>query len=428
LCAGLSKRRNCVRGTRWGRLNRYVIIGNSAGGIGGIEGLRRVDPFGEITVISDEPYHTYSRPLISYLLLGKTTLEEMKYRGNDFYKKNNTRLIHAKVTAINSEKKTCLLDNGESLSYDKLLIATGSRPFVPPVKGFDTVAHSFRFMTLSDALTLKDAVTKESRVLIVGAGLIGLKCAEGLSGIAGSLTVIDLSPRILSSILDDDGAKLVQKRLRDNGISFILGTSISEYNGNKAVLSNGEAVEFDILVTAVGVRPNTELAIGAGCDIDRGIKVNAHSETTVPGIFAAGDCTEAIDTSSGESRIMALLPNAYMQGEAAGCSMAGDAFSFSDPIPMNAIGFFGLHILTAGSYTGEATADCGEDSMKKLYVSENRLKGFILIGDVHNAGIYTALIREKTPLDSIDFELIAKSPGLMAFSRKYRDSRLGGAV
>ncbi|NCA67651.1 MAG: hypothetical protein EOM87_06280 [Clostridia bacterium] len=135
---------------------------------------------------------------------------------------------------------------------------------------------------------------------------------------------------------------------------------------------------------------------------------------------------ESLDASTGISKIMAILPNAYMQGECAGMNMSGQATCFEKAIPMNAIGFFGEHILSAGAYIGEAYTEYDGADYKKLFYSDNKLNGYILIGNVEKAGIYTSLIREKTPLDKIDFSLICEKPGLMAFSKQVRQQKLGG--
>lgn len=407
---------------------KYVIIGNSAAAIGCVEGIRQIDKDGKITIISNEPHHTYSRPLISYLLYGKTDEQRMKYRPDSFYADNNVEtMLGRTVKKINTEHQKVILDDNTMVGYDRLMVATGSKPFIPPMDGLDKVKHKFTFMTLDDAHALQKKLKPSAKVLIVGAGLIGLKCAEGIADKVGSITVVDLADRILPSILDETGSEIVKSHIEEKGIKFILSDSVKKFTSSKAVLNSGEEVEFDILVIAVGVRPNVELVKEIGGDVNRGILTDKNCKTSIKHIYAAGDCTESYDITTEQMKIMALLPNAYMQGETAGIHMAGGEKPYDKAIPMNAIGFFGLHIITAGSYDGEAYVTSEGKNYKKLVTKNGLLKGFILIGAVERAGIYTSLIREQKPLDTLDFELIKEKPQLMAFSRADRDKSLAQA-
>lgn len=407
----------------------YVIVGNSAAAIGCVEGIRQVDTKGSILIVSDEPHHTYSRPLISYLLWGKTDRQRMKYRPDSFYEDNKVdTLFGVKATALHPEEHTLELDNGETVTYGKLLLATGSRPFIPPMEGLDKVEKKFTFMTLNDALALEEAITPDSKVLIVGAGLIGLKCAEGIFEKVASLTVVDLANRILPSILDEEGSKLVQEYIEKKGVKFYLSDSVAKFEEGVARLNSGAEVEYDVVVIAVGVRPNVELAQQAGIDVNRGILTDVHCATSAADVYAAGDCTVSHNIASDQDQILALLPNAYMQGETAGVEMAGGEANYDKAIPMNAMGMLGLHMITAGVYDGEVYKEQNCEGYKKLFVKDGKLKGYILIGDViKRAGIYTSLIREQTPLDEIDFDLIKHSPQLMAFAKKERKVKLAGA-
>ena len=409
-------------------MKRCVIVGNGTAAVGCVEGIRSVDSDCEITVISAEEHAVYSRPLISYLLEGKTDTERMKYRPDDFYEKNGCRVIYGKrAVALDPEKKTVALDDGDTIEYDALCVAAGSRPFVPPFAGLDTVERKFSFMTLDDALALEAALTPETRVLIVGAGLIGLKCAEGIHDRVASITVCDLADRVLSSILDADCAAIVQKHLEANGVSFMLGDSAERFDGNTAVMKSGETVDFDVLVLAVGVRANTELVRDAGGEVNRGIVVSERMETSLPSVYAAGDCAEGFDASIGANRVLAILPNAYIQGQTAGINMVGGEASQTNAIPMNSIGFFGLHMMTAGAYDGEMSEEKGDGSLKRFFTKDGLLRGFILIGETQRAGIYTSMIREKTPLSSLDFELVKKAATSAAFSGEQRKKKFGGA-
>ena len=408
---------------------KYVIIGNSAAAVGGVEGIRSVDQEGSITLIASEPHHTYSRPLISYLAWGKTDEPHMKYRPDDFYEKNGvTPLLGCTAVSIDRQTRTVALADGKKVPYDKLLVATGSSPFVPPMEGLETVENKFSFMTLDDARALMAALQPDSRVLIVGAGLIGMKCAEGIRHLCGEMTILDLAPRILPAVLDEEGSAIVQKHVEAQGITFKLADSVARFEPHTAHLKSGESVDFDVLVLAVGVRPNVGLVQDAGGKVARGIVTDERQCTTLENVYAAGDCTVSHDVTSGLDKILALLPNAYLQGEVAGKNMAGGDAVYDKAIPMNAGGFFGLHIATCGDLHGEDCISRENGSYKRLVVRDGRLVGFILIGDVARAGIYTSLVREQTPLCSIDFELIKQKPQLMAFAADARSKKLGGVV
>lgn len=406
-------------------MSKYVIIGNSAGAVGCVEGIRSIDKDGEITLIASEPYHTYSRPLISYLLYGKTDEQRMKYRPDSFYKDNKVKKMLGKtVTSIDNKEKKVILSDGKEIEYEKLMVATGSVPFVPSMDGLDNVKKKFSFMTLDDAHKLEKAITPQSKVLIVGAGLIGLKCAEGINDKVDSVTVVDLADRILPSILDSDGSAIVQKHIESEGVKFYLSDSVKNFEKNKAALVSGAEIDFDVLVLAVGVRPCVSLVADIGGKVNRGIVTDDKCRTSIKDIYAAGDCTESHDVSSNSEKVMALLPNAYMQGETAGINMAGGKAVYDNAIPMNAIGFFGLHIITAGTYDGECYTKTEDGNYKKLFYKSNHLKGYIMIGDIKRAGIYTSLIKKQIPLSSIDFDLIKDKPQLMAFSKKTREDFL----
>lgn len=408
---------------------RYVIIGGSAAAIGCIEGVRSVDKTGEIILITGETEWNYSRPLISYLLEGKTTRDKMWCRPDSFFTRNGVTVkAGVLATALDAGDRSVRLSTGERLAYDRLLAATGSRPFVPPIPGLETVERTFCFQTLSDASALAAALRPESRVLILGAGLTGVKCAEGIRGLCAQIAIADLAPRVLPAVLDDTAAAMVQARMEEKGVRFYLNDSAAGFRGNTARLQSGTELEFDVLVTAVGVRPNTQLVADAGGAVDRGILVDGRCATTLPDVYAAGDCAQGYDAVSGEKRMLPLWPNAVLQGETAGINMAGGRADYTQGIALNASGVFGLHMVTAGSYEGESFTVQRDGSYKRLVTADGVLKGVIMVGDVSRAGIYTDLIRKKKPLSEIDFDLIRESPQLMAFSQKDRRVQLGGEV
>ena len=412
-------------------MSNYVIIGNGTAAVGCIEGIRTMDAASPVTVISGENHPAYCRPLISYALEGRASPDRMNMKPADFYEKNSCTVLYGKrAVRIDPDEKTVTLDDGGRIPYDKLCAATGSSPFVPPMPGLGTVEKKFSFMTMDDMLGLDSAITPDSRVLIVGAGLIGLKCAEGLARRVRSVTVCDLASRVLSSILDDEAAALMQAKLEEHGVHFLPCDTAAEFHGSRAVMKSGKTVEFDVLVLAVGVRANTSLLADAGATVNRGIVVDTGMRTDIPDIYAAGDCAEGYDSSAGQNRVLAILPNARLQGECAGLNMAGGARVVDNAIPMNAIGFFGLHALTAGSAPEGCAviAERAPGKIRKLYVKDGHLTGFALIGCEERAGIYTSLIRDRIPLDTIDFERLKQSATTAAFSTEARRQKFGGAV
>lgn len=415
-------------------MKRYVIVGNGVAAVGCIEGIRAADTESPITVISAEKYPVYCRPLISYCLEGKASPERMNYRPADFYETNGCEVLYGrKAVRLDPQGHTVALDDGTELPYDALCVAAGSSPFIPPMEGLDSVEKKFSFLTMDDMLSLEQAITPESRVLIIGAGLIGLKCAEGLRERVASIAVCDLADRVLSSILDADCASIMQAHLEENGLRFLLQDSVTRFEGNTAYFRSGAVESFDVLVLAVGVRANSSLVKDAGGETGRGVAVDEGMRTSLPDVYAAGDCAEGLDSSCGMRRVLAILPNAYAQGRTAGRNMAGETAAQTDAFPMNAIGFFGLHALTAGSYFtpeqgGELYEERGEGTIRRLFIKDGLLTGFILIGDVARAGIYTALIREKRPLAELDFDLLKKSPTFLAFGKENRGHFFGGVV
>lgn len=413
-------------------MKRYVIIGNGPAAVSCIDGIRSIDTEGSVTVISKEPHPAYFRPLISYYLEGKSKADKIYCRDEDFYEKQHCEMITGEAAAIDTENKTVGLKNGESIPYDRLCICSGSSPFVPPMQGLDTVEKKFTFLTIDDSFALEQAVDENSRVLIIGAGLIGLKCAEGLRDRAQSVTVCDLAPRVLSSILDDECAAMVQRHLESCGIGFSLANTAECFDGNTARMKDGSVINFDVLVLALGVRPNIGFFKDAGGDCGRAIIVDNAMQTSMENIYAAGDCVEQYDITFGDKRIMALLPNANLGGYTAGVNMAGGEALFDNAVPMNSIGFWGLHIMTAGCYSGDGNArmivEKGENTVKRFFIRDNKLIGFILIGDIKSAGIYTNLLRNQTDLSEVDFDALIKNPNLLPFGEFYRRKKLRGVV
>ncbi|MDR0890704.1 MAG: NAD(P)/FAD-dependent oxidoreductase, partial [Endomicrobium sp.] len=258
---------------------RYLIIGNSAAGINAASAIRLMDPLGDITIITKEKFYSYGRPLISYYLSNKIQPENMYYHNQIFYTQQHLNImLNTEVQAININRKELLIktinNTKNVILYDKLLIASGSSPIKPSILGLDYNCNNVcTFLSYQDSIKLKSMITNSSKVVILGAGLIGLKVAEGLCGQVNSINVIDLSDRIMSSTLDISSAYIVQKHMESYNINFKLKTSVTEVlkdNNDKiykVVLSNGETLDCNILIIAIGVTPNVHLAKQAGLNV-----------------------------------------------------------------------------------------------------------------------------------------------------------------
>jgi NAD(P)H-nitrite reductase large subunit len=414
----------------------YVIIGNSAAGIPAAEAIRKNDKKGKVTIISNEPFKTYSRPLISYYLKGKVSDDRMRFRNEDFYEKNNIEAILGKeAVKVDPKRKKVELEDGTKLPYDKLLLATGSVPFVPFIENAQDKGNVYTFLKWQDAIDLKKAAKKESRVVVIGGGLIGLKAAEGLAKLCDDVTVVELADRVLATILDKEAGAMVSENIENHGIKVILNDTAVKAVGEKNVtaleLKSGKKLECDILVIAVGVRPAADLAKSCGAEVGRGVLVDEAMQTTVPDIYAAGDVVEGYEVLSGQNKILALWPSAVEQGKTAGDRMSGGNRVYSGGFALNAIDFFGQRIMTSGIINPsedegfEILLDKNENSYKKLVIKDDRLYGYILINCPEKAGMYTDLIRRGTPLSELSGNIL-EDIGLLNFSPAARKEKIYG--
>ena len=416
---------------------KYVIIGASAAGLACAEQIRKEDKSGEITVLTKEQYLPYSRPSISYYLKGAVKEKEMYLRKPSYYAVNRIEIVtSAKVTEIDRAEKTVKV--GRKLyPYDKLCICTGSNPFIPPMKNVSGKENTYTFLDLASSKGIKEKANGNTRAVVIGAGLIGMKAAEGLSKICKSVDVAELSPRILPSILDAKSSKGVKKYIEDKGhIKLHLGDTVTEAKsrGKKitsVILKSGKELKCDMLILAVGVRPETDLAERTGLEVDRGIIVNPQTmQTSDKDIYAAGDCTVSIDMLDGRKKVIALWVNAIQQGSIAGSQMAGGKQTLGGAYSVNAIDFYGLRICTCGliNVEGEQYSDKvlqSGDSYKRLIFEDNRLVGFVLINASDNAGIYTSLIENQTDLSGLEGN-IYETPSLFLYEKSVRAQKLKG--
>lgn len=429
---------------------RYLIIGNSAAGVTAAETIRRYDRDSSIIIVGDEPYAAYGRPLISYMVEGKTTRQNMDYKSPSFYEDNSiTALLGSDFKAVELDPSSHVvkLEGGMEIHYGKCLIATGSIPFTPPIPGLDKAANVFTFITLDDAQSVWDKTMQAtqdahsqgltSRVVVVGSGLIGLKAAEALTYHADEVAVLELAPRILPAVLDDEGSTILATLLAKRGIRCFPGVSaesfvLDEGNAVAAQLTDGATLDCDVVIAAVGVRPNSELAVRAGAKEGRGLICDSSLRTTLPDVYAAGDVTQVKDILDESLHPLALWPNAIKQGKIAGQQMADvpDAECFDGNFAVNAVDFFDITLLTSGVINPpedaayEIKTVSQEDKYAKFVMRDGRLVGYILMNRPANAGIYTALIESGIPVSQLDPQVFEDTPQNLDFPPEVRWSRL----
>jgi len=416
----------------------YVIIGGGVAALGAIDGIRSIDAKGAITLITDEAFAPYSRPGISYWLSGKLADWGMPLRDEAFYREAGvTILTGTRAVSLDPKKKKVETDKAGTVSYDKLLIATGGTSIVPPIEGIQGADMVFSFTTYNDALTISGKKEKIKRAVVVGGGLIGLKAAEALNDIGIAVTVVELMDRIMSLAFDKTAGSLMEKRLAKSGITVFTGDSVKAVETkdgaiSAATLASGKKIETDAVVVAVGVKPNTALAAAAGIKINRGVLVDQYLMTSAGDIFAAGDVVEAYDLAAKDRRVTPILPNASRQGRQAGRNMAGAAESYEGGLPMNSIGFYGLSSVSVGltnppqdaGYRVVTRLDEDCDIYRKLVFSDGRLVGAVLVGDVARAGIFFGLVRDGTPVTGLEERMLSTDFGHVHFEKEVRRERL----
>lgn len=415
-----------------------TIIGNSVAGIGAIEAIRKVDRQIPITVISKEPYVAYGRPVISDFLKGKAKEEKLlSYRRRDFYKENNANLIlNEEIVDIDVKKKKVISASGNEYKYSKLLIATGGVPFIPPFKGKE-LKNVFTFTTLDDAKKLLSISKDIKKAVVIGGGLIGLKSAEGLHAQGVKVSIVELMDRILSLAFDKVSGSIVENRMSDVGIDVYTEASTEEIlddgqgNVRGIRLKGGREIEGDIVVIAIGVVPNAPFAKKAGIEMNRGILVDDHMETNIKGIYAAGDVAEAKQFLYEQKMLLPIWPDAYKQGRVAGYNMIGVERVYDGGLAMNSIELFGVSTISAGAHTPQnpeeyeflIEVDEKRYRYRKITLKDNKVVGFIFVGDIDRAGIFVGLIKDKVDVSSFKDKLLKKDFGFIDLPYELRQER-----
>lgn len=398
---------------------RHVIIGNSAAGVRAAETLRSLDPKAEIIMIAEENLLAYSRCLLPNFLAGTRDEDDLRIRPRDFYSRNRIQTIFGqRAVAVDVRSREVKLEDGTAVPYDKLLIATGASSLLPPVPGVNG-ENVFGLRHLSDAQGILRACANARKVVIVGGGFVGLEAAYALYGRGLEVTVVEKMPHILPQQFDDLAAGILMRDMQAEGIRFILGKGIREIAapglwsllfgrpGKGVILDDGERLKADVVVIATGTRPNVEVVRGTGMVINRGIPVNEYMETSIPDIYAAGDVAETKDVVTGQMALTPIWPNACVQGRIAAYNMAGVRRPYGSMVGMqNAVEFREVPAIAMGltqppeDQQYEVLQDYQPDRnrYKKLILRYNILVGMILVGTIHQAGVYGALIKKKADL------------------------------
>lgn len=397
---------------------RYVIIGNGAAGVTGAETIRRLDPEGAIAIISDEELPFYSRLLLAEFIAGAASEEELLLRTEASYAALGVELLlRSTVVRLEPEEKRILLADGQALSYDRLLIATGASPMLPKVEGLEGPGV-FSLRTIKDAKEIVAASQNIEYAVVIGGGLVGLHAAFGLQARRLAVAVVEMLPHLLPQQLDRRAGEILGEAIEAKGVQVILGQAVEKIlrrdrTVEGVVLTDDQRVECGLLVVAAGVRPNIALAQEAGLQVGEGILVDSHLQTSLPDVYAAGDVAETIDPLVGQRTLSAVWPSAVEQGRVAGHNMAGDPVEYEGAFGLlNSVEFAGTPIISVGLIRPEGNAyeisvSEGKDSYRKLIFREDRLVGVILLGEIERAGIYTALIRQQIDVSKIREELSA---------------------
>jgi NAD(P)H-nitrite reductase large subunit len=415
---------------------KYVIVGASAAGIGAVEAIREVDPVGTIAVISDEECPQYSRPMISDLISGKADFGKMMCREHEFWAKNNIQALTGRTaTALNLSDRYVTLDKGDHVNFEKLLIATGGKPFVPKIEGSDKDGV-FTFTTLSDAESMLSKLEKAESAVVIGAGLIGVSVTEALVKRGLKVTMVELQDKILSLILDPTASEMVETVIRKAGVTIARGQTVKQIVGKPendkvvggAVLTSGEQVPCDLVIIAIGVIPRTELVTGTDVKTNRGILVDKSMRTNVQDVYASGDVAEAYDFVIGENRLLPLWPLAQLEGKVAGYNMAGKKADYPGGTAMSALKYFGMPIISIGianpkdpeEYESLVKHEPERNVYRRIVLKDNVIVGVTLVNAIENAGIIFHLMKNGVNVKKFKQELVSEDFCLATLPRSLR--------
>ncbi len=385
---------------------KYVIVGAGVAGIQAARAIREQDQTGEILMISAD-VHVHSRCMLHKFISGERDEAGLDFTERDFFDKYRINWKKGlRVTAVLPDKKEIRLDSGETLSYDKLLLANGADSFIPPVGQLREASNVYGLRNLSDAQAIVKEAETAKRVLVIGSGLVGLDAAYGLIERGKKLTVVEMADRILPVQLDAHAAKAYEDLFEKAGVRFVLERKASEAvcqpDGkiHKVILDNGEEIPCDLIIVAAGVRSSLACLESSGIDCQRGVTVDSCMRTSAADVYAAGDVTA----------LSGIWPNAADQGRIAGKNMCGLTARYTDTYAIkNTINFFGLVTLCVGRIQKEEGDQVyireDQRQYKRILVKDGRVEGILFQGNIAGAGIWQYLIKNQIDVSGIDKDI-----------------------
>ncbi len=384
----------------------YVILGAGAAGITAAKTIRKADKNGKITVISTDT-QVHSRCMLHKYLSHERDAAGISFVDPDFFEKNQITWLQGKtVNRLDTQGKKVYTDQGDEVSYDRLLIATGAESFIPPVGNLREAENVFGLRHLRDAQAIDELAKDAENIVIIGSGLVGLDAAYGLMETGKKVSIVEMADQILPVQLDKTAAFEYQKRFEEAGARFYLGRKAADTimgedkNIHEIVLDNGEKLACDLIIVAAGVRSAVAGMEGEGIVIDRGIKVDDYLQTGAEGVYAAGDVTG----------LSGIWPNAQKQGETAALNMCGSHVEYTDRYAIkNTINFFGLVSMCVGVILPQEgdVVIAREDSRnyKRVVLRDGKVAGVLLQGDISHGGIWQYLIKNQISISGIQKDI-----------------------
>ncbi|MGE5339328.1 MAG: NAD(P)/FAD-dependent oxidoreductase [Gemmatimonadota bacterium] len=396
---------------------KHVILGNGPAGVVAAETLRQQAPRDSIVLVGAEREPPYSRMAIPYLLMGHIGEDGTYLRKSaDHFQRLNIQLVQAKATRLDDQSRQVALDNGQSLAYDRLLIATGSHPIRPPVPGID-LPGVHTCWTLEDSRAIAQRAGKGKRVLQIGAGFIGCIIMEALSERGVQLTVVEMGDRMVPRMMTPNAGNMIRRWVESKGVRVITNARVDRIEAGaplKALLSTGDTIDADLIIASAGVRPNIDFLQGSRVKVGQGVLVDQAMRTSVPEIFGAGDVVEAAEFSTGKGFVNAIQPNAVDQARVAALNMLGQATHSQGALAINVLDTLGLISTSFGQWGGVSGGQGVEEINDGAYrylslqFDHDVLVGATAIGLTQHVGVLRGLIQNRTQLGGWKDTLLSK--------------------